>query len=971
MERRRKQERKSSTQRTTSVPLSSLGSVIIVAIGAELSFLFSKMAAKQGLSAQISQASEDAKRAVLNRTSLTNSLWFSNLNTTCTIKSAPPRTPDVLGLLSTKSGWLFKRNEQHVWQPRYCCVVPHTFLYYFDAHPSQPCQAPHLSTKEQDELNQAVRQGYGKRGALKPHQPRSSLYHVLGGNHQQPQQNSPPVESEVVTDQSQSTLQPAGIIDLECYTTIHRNSQNELLMELAGDESVNPDLRSFYFCANNEDEGEEWNQALLQNRHSALFDEKEAYRQVCDGFAQQLQVLHSDLESAQSQAETRQEELYRVRSQMEDTRRSCLRLVGDTLERADGTVPSAKRAYRTDLETIQAQDLGILAAVQLLCDYTRVLEEMCRDSGSTIEQLETQLQSKQEGDSTRVQQLEAELKQAKEEMKQQQTNWQAQVETVTQKYIHTQKELQDVQKDLASQRMETTMYQSSTRTKLGELQSHKKILKKEVIDLRKKLEEANSQLDLFKHKESSVKMEVEQERQKAKLLERYVEKMESQVKVQQNMMEMMSANGSQYGGGSMYGDNPDYHQQMDVTIPTSPAPPRSVNRAYTPSGRREYGNIIVNTPSSVQPDEDDVDHIIHADDHDDEADDVGVGHHHDDGVDHDDEEDRVDRPGQERMVPIPSTHKRTNSSHRRTIDDDAKSHMSELTEDRTQKQFDAAFFIHQQQQKENSQFRAVGASPRNMQHHALMGGPPSIIIGGVSEERSDKGSASSQPVQPTANANAVAPKLDTIMSTHSATRPRSEMSRYNDLAPPKPQTPRQDGDAHSVSSMGSKPKLSVAQRARMEADRQSTPVRVRMNQQQSNGSNSSTQESNVTPLRGRNSAAAASARKESSRLTPSAQSSNQSASGGSFFSNWGRKLENALDSSILGVDNGSDYASSYVSTDVGTDGPDDDDDEDQGENQQHSSQSHRRMSLRSHEEEKKMGETASETSGVSLKKLLN
>ena len=72
------------------------------------------MAAKQGLSGQITQASEDAKRGFFERTHLSNSLWFSNLNTTCTIKSAPPRTPDVLSMLAVKSGWLFKRNEQHV-----------------------------------------------------------------------------------------------------------------------------------------------------------------------------------------------------------------------------------------------------------------------------------------------------------------------------------------------------------------------------------------------------------------------------------------------------------------------------------------------------------------------------------------------------------------------------------------------------------------------------------------------------------------------------------------------------------------------------------------------------------------------------------------------------------------------------------------------------------------------------------------
>ena len=124
-------------------------------------------------------------------------------------------------------------------------------------------------------------------------------------------------------------------------------------------------------------------------------------------------------------------------------------------------------------------------------------------------------------------------------MSQQQMHWQTQVETLQQKYIQSQKECQDVQKNLASQRMEMTMYQSATRTKIGELQTHKKILKKEVIELRKRLEDANSHVDLFKHKETSVKLECEQERQKTKVLERYVEKMETQVKVQQNMMELM------------------------------------------------------------------------------------------------------------------------------------------------------------------------------------------------------------------------------------------------------------------------------------------------------------------------------------------------------------------------------------------------------------------------------------------------
>jgi hypothetical protein len=756
-----------------------------------------------------------------------------------------------------------KRNEQHVWQARYCCVVPHSFLYYFDAHPSIANQTPQLTPKQQEMLNKAVRQGYGKRGAAKPQQPRSSLYNVLGAG--AGPSTAPPLADVDPDGQGNQTLQPAGIIDLECYTTVHRNSQNQHLLELAGDNVVNPDLRSFYFCANSEEEGEDWTQSLLSERHSSLLDEKDAYRQVCDGFAQQLQVLHTQLDNSERTASNQQDELYRVRSQMEDTRRNCWRLVQDTLERNDSSVP-AKKAYRTDLETIQAQDLGLLAAVQLLCDYTRVLEETCGDSGEKIQKMEKDLEQKQEGDQSKVQKLDKELEQIRREMSQQQASWQSQLETLQQKHSQSQKECQDVQKDLASQRMEMTMYQSATRTKIGELQSHKKILKKEVIELRQKLEEVNSELDLQNHKQSSTKLEVEQERQKANLLERYVEKMESQVNIQQNMMEMMSQAGSQYGGDA------DYQHHFEV--PGSPAV-RSVNmnKSYSHSPRdyaspsplkpREFESIIVNTPSSVQNDDED-----------------------DDGI-----------------HPVNKTPK--NRSGRRTIDDDNKSHMSELTEDRTQKQFIDAAYMYQHP------VRPLAASPRSLQPQTSMGRPPSII--GVSEGQGDQENTPGTP------------KLDTIMSTHtpilhqrSNSKSRHEIPRY-DMSPGMKQFPRNLGDAGSVSSYGSISKMSVAQRARIEADRKTTPVRVRLN------------ETN-TPLRGNNTSS------QSLSSANKKNSSNNSQSSG-FLANIGRRLEEAIDSSVLGVDMSDESSSdSYPASGYTTD--------------------------TKHEEEKKTSDTMSQASTV-------
>lgn len=809
------------------------------------------MATKQGLSAQISQASEDAKRGFLQRTHLTTSSWFSNLNTTCTIKSAPPRTPDVLGMLSVKSGWLFKRNEQHVWQARYCCVVPHTFLYYFDQHPTIPCQTPQLTSKQQEELNKIVKEGFGKRGQSQS-QPRSSIYNVLGagtGGGGNLDESTEIPNDEAPSSTQQSNVTPAGIIDMECYTTIHRNAQNNLVMELSGDETVNPDLRSFYFCANTDQEGEDWSQAFLGERHSSLLDEREAYKQVCDGFSQQLQVLHTELDQAQRQAESQQDELYRVRSQMEDTRRSTLRLISEIMSSENNnsgsaTTRQAKRAYKTDLDTIQAQDLGIMPAVQVMGDYTRVLEETCKDNNQEISNLEEKVASKQDVDTGKVNELEEEIKRLKDESAQQQKSLQSQIETLSEKLLDSQKECQDVKKDLASQRMEVTMYQSSTRTKLSDLQSHKKILKKEVIELRKRMEEAHSEVDVLKHRDSSNKLKVEQERQKSKLLERYVDKIESQVKVQQNMMEMMSQAGSVYGGGSVYGSGSVYGgSQSGFPLPTSPPPVIRAN-----------GNSI--PPSSASK-------ARHVGDMDDENDD---------------------------MRNVPGNHLMHQSRRqRRNVDDDAKSHMSELTEERTQRQFDAAMLLY----SANPQvIAAMAGSPKN--------GPPAII--GIEEETGDNsGSAGG------ATRGSGREKLDTIASGPRAPQrpPSAPRQRIqNESRSTKRPTHQREVSNERLTldtGNGSDKKLSIAQRARLEADRQSTPVRVRPN---------------MTPVR-----------KNKNRDSGSVQSQKS----GGFFSRIGQRFENAVDRSVLGVDfdddsssssseggyQSSPYASSGVSSDVG------------------------------------------------------
>ena len=720
------------------------------------------MAAKQGLSAQWSQASEDAKRALSMRT---KSSWFSNLNTTCTIKSAPPRTPEVLSLLSAKSGFLLKRNEQHVWQSRWCCIVPHMFLYYFDADIGNGAGPGTLkldppSQELQLELNSAINAGNRKSTA-----PRSSL-------------NLFPTSTTIPEDapgDKFSTLQPAGIIDLECYTSLHRSSANPLVLELAGDDSVNPDLRSFYFCSADEAHGDEWAQALLGGRHNALVDERDAYRQVCDGFSLQLQQLHADLDQAEKKHEEAQEECYRIRSSQEEVRRKCFSLIQEALERPTlSGNDQPRRAFRTDLETVRQQDMGLVPAVQLLSEFSAVLEETCQDLQEKVREQEEQIQRTHDGDHLQSKELDSLLKEKEQAWFLEKQDLLKQVQRLEYQLETSQKSSKDAQQDLISQKMEFTMFQSSSKAKMSELLTHKKILKKEVISLRQKLDEVESELSLQKHHSKISKSEVENERRKAELLERYVEKMESQVKVQQNMMELISQThetasrasaASQYGGASQHQYGP-YFANSNGYETNQKAPQNLVVLTMDDDEKGETHSVMLR--KAMAPD-----------------------------------------------------------------DSDNKSHMSELTEDRTQKHFI----------QESSEQRRLPPTYIEAAHH---------------------------------------PKLDTISASAGS------------LLPPR-----------SVAGTSER-KLSVAQRARIEADRGS-PVRIR---------------AQPTP--------------PPPPPPPIVRRKSNSSQSSSFLNSLGKSIADAIDNSVLGLPDpsSSSSSSSSVSRDImnrNNNNNDDDHDDDENE----------------------------------------
>ncbi len=544
------------------------------------------MAAKQGLTAHISQASEDAKRAVLSRapTAIASHSWLSNLNTTCTIKSAPPRTPEVMTLLSTRSGWLVKRNEQQVWQRRWCCVVPHTFLYYFEAEPMRDDgddgyndvattynRRGSLIVENQDLLNAAVRDGCkGKYNDMSPLKGRdtNALYSPQSGEKVTPANVRGPTTSN-------GNLSPAGIIDLECYTCVNRSSRNELVFELTGDEKTNPDLRSFYFQAGSIDDCEMWTNALLSDRHSALRDEREAYRQVCDSFQLQLQNMSDMIDEAEGKASEAESMLYNVRSASEKFRIQIVTIVREALEQKcwesvktnEDELKNESKKIEEHLEksrlfyldqidaVVSSENIGTTKntgalITQVLVDYLAIVVGSFTEIGVEMKSMEQKLNRSAGVDKAavndlklKIQQLEAE----KEEMKQQHDS---SMSKISSQLIDLQKSNEELEDQLQTQRVEFSMFQSQAKSKLQELSQHKKILKREVIDLRKRIDEVGSERDAALHITDSHKLLADTEKERNAMLEKYIEKMENQVAVQQNMMEMMSLSGMSHSGMS-------------------------------------------------------------------------------------------------------------------------------------------------------------------------------------------------------------------------------------------------------------------------------------------------------------------------------------------------------------------------------------------------------------------------------------
>ena len=247
--------------------------------------------------------------------------------------------------------------------------------------------------------------------------------------------------------------------------------------------------------------------------------------------------------------------------QLEANRMACLEQLEDALRSP---------------EAVGTMNGGVLPAMQLLADYVTSVVASYTDLGQELSKSEQRLSQVASIDKASLQDLRSKNEQLEHDRLSDRHRYEERIGELEEEVRLAQERQAEAENQLRTQRMEFAMYQSQSKSRVGEISQHKKILKKEVIDLRKRIEEMDSEKDAVRHETERIATTLETEVQRNATLERYVERIEKQVSVQQNMMEMMSQTGSVRDGsilgkvvGPSPGGNDDGHHQQQRSVGVS------------------------------------------------------------------------------------------------------------------------------------------------------------------------------------------------------------------------------------------------------------------------------------------------------------------------------------------------------------------------------------------------------------------
>uniref|UniRef100_A0A7S1FZU9 PH domain-containing protein n=1 Tax=Corethron hystrix TaxID=216773 RepID=A0A7S1FZU9_9STRA len=352
---------------------------------------------------------------------------------------------------------------------------------------------------------------------------------------------------------------PVGIIDLECYSVVNRpgtDPDRGTVLELAGDPVTNPDLRSFYFQAEDDEDCVRWTNAFLSDRHTALMDEREAYRQVAESFPQQLQCCSDMIEEAENKRKNAELEAYRVRSAAEESRSNILGVLREALEKLGGQTLLSKLERTTQAAAFSngiTIGSGVVEAMDVLIEHAHLLKDKNAELHLQLHDSKVEVERAKRSDE--VDHLHKRLDQAQQQHSialKRQADRAASLEKLLQ---ISRQETVDANRTLEAKQMEFGILSASTKSKLLELTQHKKILKKEVIDLRHRLDETTGSLSVLQHKFELIDGDLNTERERLIMKDQALSSMRSQMKMQERMMDMMSVTMSEHNSVSGNDEN--------------------------------------------------------------------------------------------------------------------------------------------------------------------------------------------------------------------------------------------------------------------------------------------------------------------------------------------------------------------------------------------------------------------------------
>ena len=251
---------------------------------------------------------------------------------------------------------------------------------------------------------------------------------------------------------------------------------------------------------------------------------------------------------------------------------------------------------------------GVLPAMKLLGDFVSSVVTSYASLGDEIQKAEKQVSSIATVDKSSLDAIQAKYDQLERKSDEKEVAYQKRIAELEDELKTLQESHAEVENHLQQSRMEFTMYQSQSKAKMGEASQHKKILKKEVIELRKRIEDTGSEADASKHEADRLRTDLETERQRNATLERYIERIEKQMSNQQDMvgqmMEVMSQTGSikdssilgKVVGPAADGDMDGARRGMPPSASASPSVDRSHRKNRLP---RSFQTPSKQTPRSV------------------------------------------------------------------------------------------------------------------------------------------------------------------------------------------------------------------------------------------------------------------------------------------------------------------------------------------------------------------------------------